>query len=142
MTVPPPRSNPKRAVWTLAALLLLGGYVGSFFALRKTLVNRALISTAVRRQAEVGLADPAPNERLQVRLHYFSRDKSLHATLYYFYWPVHRWLGGDARLLDEGGAALEANPKLLTGDYGFYVGDPAQLQLEPSSPTSTAGAGQ
>jgi hypothetical protein len=113
----------KRLVLVLAILVFVGGYLGSFFAIRKTIVSHILAT-----MSSPASADPAPPpERITLRLHYFSLDPTVHRTFYYAYYPIHSFLGGDVSLLTDGGSALRANRALADANGDFYVVSPADL---------------
>jgi hypothetical protein len=119
----------KRLVLLFAVLVFLGGYVGSFFAVRKTIVSRDL--TVIDLSQEI----PAPTpERIEIRLHYFSMHPGVHRALYTVYYPIHSFLGGDMALLADGGAALRASPKLAATHSDYYVHTPDQLRFAEARP--------
>jgi hypothetical protein len=123
----------KRLVLFFAALVLVGGYVGSFFAIRKTIVSRDLTVIDLSQ----GIPTPTP-ERIELRLHYFSTKPGVHRALYAVYYPIHSYLGGDVTLLTNGGAAIRVNPKLAQSQRDYYVTSPSDLRLADSQPDAAA----
>jgi hypothetical protein len=119
----------KRLVLLFGLLILLGGYVGSFFAIRKSIVSRELTALDL----SSGVVAPT-TDRIVIRLHYFSTHARVHRAFYAVYYPVHSFLGSDTALLANGGAALRVNPKLAENHADFYVASPSQLRLEESAP--------
>ena len=109
-------STKKRAVLFAAIALLLIGYTGSFFALRREHEDRHL-------RDKTDTTQVVPNERkvISVRLYFFSENPTSNEVLYYAYYPIHHLLGGDIRLLHRGGVAIEVNPELAATH--FYLKD-------------------
>ena len=119
----------KRLVVLFAALVLLGGYIGSFFAIRKTILSRDLTVIDLSQ----GIPTPTP-ERIEIRLHYFSMRPGIHRAFYTVYYPIHSFLGGDVALLADGGAALRASPKLAATHSDYYVQTTDQLRFAEARP--------
>jgi hypothetical protein len=124
----------KRLVWLVGVLILLGGYVGSFFALRRSMVNRELTALDL---SSGTVADTS--ERIELTLYYFSTSAGVHRTFYAVYYPIHALLGSDGALLAKGGIALRVNPKLAESNREFYVANLSDLRFaesgqEPGAP--------
>lgn len=114
----------KRLVLLVGLLILLGGYVGSFFAVRKSIVSRELTTLDLAS----GVVAPT-TDRIPIRLHYFSTHAGVHRALYAVYYPIHSMLGSDVTLLANGGAALRVNPKLAETYGDYYVASISDLHL-------------